>query len=138
MLSTRKITQYEPTPNEMIPAHGPVPIIYMVPPNPNWRADDGTPPRLWIGRGAEVLEGNRGNVRVAGRLANACCQSAAILLFFKSFSCFSCQLCYSCWPCLPMLINAGHNSFHELIYHLRAPASQTGPKSTLRSRNSAC
>ena len=32
----------------------------------------------------------------------------------------------------------GHRCFHELIYHLRPPASQTGLKSTLRSRNSAC
>ena len=59
--------------------------------------------------------------------------------FFSCFSCFSCQLCYFCWRCLQMLIDAGHNCFHELIYHLRkTPASQTGPKSTLRSRNSTC
>ena len=32
----------------------------------------------------------------------------------------------------------GHDCFHELIYHLRTPAGQTGPQSTLRSRNSAC
>ena len=37
--------------------------------------------------------------------------------------------------CLSMV---GHRCFHELIYHLRPPASQTGLKSTLRSRNSAC
>ena len=45
--------------------------------------DHNKPPGLMtIGRGAEVLEGNRGNVRVAGRLANAR-QWAAILPLFQ-------------------------------------------------------
>ena len=60
------------------------------------------------------------------------------LFSFFIFSGFSCQLYYFCWRSLAMLIDAGHNCFHALIYHLRTPASQTGPKSTLRSRNSAC
>ena len=59
-------------------------------------------------------------------------------LFSMIFPVFHVNFVNSCWPCLPMLINAGHNSFHELIYHLRTPAGQTGPESTLRSRNSAC
>ena len=71
---------------------------------------------------------------MAESLANAR-QWAAVLLCFNYFSCFSCQFC---WRCLPLLIAAGHNCFHEVIYRLRKPAGQTGPKSTLRSRNSAC
>ena len=41
----------------------------------------------------EVLKGNRRNIRVAGRLANAR-QSAAILLLFILFSCFSSTLLF--------------------------------------------
>ena len=90
------------TPTDMIPAHGPLPIIDGT---PKWEGEARqqqtttsrqgrcrTPPKRRVGRGAEVLKGNRRNVRVAGRLANAR-QSAAILLFFACFSCFSCQLC---------------------------------------------
>ena len=98
------------------------------------RADDGTPPKRRIGRGAEVLKGNRRNVRVAGRLANAR-QSAAIfhlfqfffLFFMSSLSIFVGAACH----CSSLL---GTICFHEVIYRMRTPAGQTGPKSTLRSR----
>ena len=91
-----------------------------------------------IGCGAEVLERNRGFVRVAGRLANAR-QSAAILPLFQFFLGFFMStllfLCVAACQCLSMV---GHTCFQELFYHLRTPTSRTGPKSTLRSRNSAC
>ena len=101
------------------------------------------PPRRRIGRGAEVLEGNCGIVRVAERLANSIRtwrrQSAAIIHLFQFFFRFfmSTLLIFvgvAC-QCLSLL---GTICFHEVIYHLRTPAGQTGPKSTLRSRNSAC
>ena len=74
------------------------------------RADDGTPPRRRIGRGAEVLEGNRGIVRVAGRLANGIRsirngQSAAIVLLFHFFRLMSTLLIFVgvARQCLSML-----------------------------------
>ena len=85
----------------------------MVPPNGKGRQDHNrpqqaatanhaTPPRCRIGRGAEVLEGNRGIARVAGRLANPTrsircrrsCQSAAIVILFHFFRLFMSTLLF--------------------------------------------
>ena len=53
------------------------------------------------------------------------------LFFMSTLSIFVGAACQCLWM-------VGHDCFHELIYHLRTPAGQTGPQSTLRSRNSAC
>ena len=89
-----------------------------------------------------MLEGNRGNVRVAGRPANGIRstgqrQSAAIVFPF-SFFVFHVHFVVFVGAACQCLWMVGHDCFHELIYHLRTPAGQTGPQSTLRSRNSAC
>ena len=67
--------QYELiTPNDLIPAYRPLPIIYGTPERKregSWRNPTETSDRSW---GAEVLEGNRGNAGVAERLANRCQQ----------------------------------------------------------------
>ena len=69
------------------------------------------------------------------------CQCSSIscnssLFFLYIFPIFHFNFLNFCWCSLPMLVDAGHNCFHDL--HLRTPAGQTGPKSTWRSRNSAC
>ena len=85
-------------------------------------------PRCRIGRGAEVLEGNRGIARVAGRLANPArsircrrsCQSAAILplfqilfLFFMSTLLFLLAQLGNAYRCCSQLFSCIDLSFED-------------------------
>ena len=63
------------------------------------------------------------------------CNSSSFSLFFLFFMSTLLIFVDAACQCLSMV---GHNCFHDLIYHLRSPAGWTGPKSTWRSRNSAC
>ena len=130
------------TPNDMIPAHG-------SPPHHIWypQTQTGglmTEPHRDFGsvvelRSSKEIVASFGWLKDLPMKSDVLVNRLQLFIFFQLFFLFfmstlSIFVGAAC-QCLSMV---GHNCFHELIYHLRTPAGQTGPKSTLRSRNSAC